>query len=96
MASPGETREDAFDTARMLANMRYAIPSIAYFAPYPGSALGNQLIAEGKSLMTKDDYHRYPGVRKLKGIDYDFYERLMNGYYKNEILRGLHLWGKKK
>lgn len=96
LASPGETREDAFETARMLSSMRYAIPSIAYFAPYPGSALGNQLIAEGKSLMTKDDYHRYPGVRKLKGIDYDFYERLMNGYYKNEILRGLHLWGKKK
>lgn len=93
LASPGETREDAFDTARMLTKMKYAIPSIAYFAPYPGSALGNQLIAEGKSLMSKDDYHRYPGDRKLKGIDYDFYDRLMKGFYKEDILKGLDKWG---
>lgn len=93
LAIPGETKEDAFNTARMLTKMKYAIPSIAYFAPYPGSAIGNQLIAEGKSLMTKDDYHRYPGVRKMKGIDYDFYERLMSGQYGNEIMAGLDKWG---
>lgn len=94
LASPGESREDAFDTARMLTKMKYVIPSIAYFAPYPGSALGNQLIAEGKSLMSKDDYHRYPGMRKLKGIDYDFYDRLRQGFYRFEILNGLQKWGK--
>lgn len=92
LASPGETPEDAFNTVRMMMSMKYSMPSIAYFAPYPGSALGNQLIAENKSLMTKDDYHRYPGVRKLKGIDYDFYERLMAGKYSKEIAQGLHNW----
>lgn len=94
LASPGETPQDAFDTARMLIRMKYKIPSVAYFAPYPGSALGNQLIAEGKSLMSKDDYHRYPGVKKLKGIDYDFYDRLIAGHYDNEIMKDLHKWGK--
>ena len=95
-ASPSETPEDAFDTARMFYRMKYAIPSIAYFAPYPGSALGNQLIAEGKSLMSKDDYHRYPGDRKMKGIDYDFYDRLMKGEYDREIAAGVEDWAKPK
>lgn len=95
-ATPGETREDAFDTARMVHRMKYVIPSVAYFAPYPGSALGNQLIAEGKSLMTKDDYHRYPGDRKMKGIDYDFYDRLMKGHYNDEIIRTASSWGKQQ
>jgi radical SAM superfamily enzyme YgiQ (UPF0313 family) len=93
-ASPGESHEDAFNTVRMLKKMKYVLPSIAYFGPYPGSALGNQLIAEGKSLMTKDDYHRYPGIRKLKGIDYDFYERLLSGFYEDKIVAGLEGWGK--
>lgn len=92
LATPGETQEDAFETSRMMASMKNAMQSVAYFAPYPGSALGNQIIAEGKSLMTKDDYHRYPGVRKMKGIDYDFYERLRAGYYNDEISKGLHRW----
>lgn len=94
LASPGETQEDAFDTIRMIMLMKHKFVSTAYFAPYPGSALGNQLIAENKSLMTKDDYHRYPGVRKLKGIDYDFYERLRNGEYEREILAGINKWAK--
>ena len=42
---PGETHEDAFKTLRMLKTMKRVFPSISYYAPYPGSALGNQLIA---------------------------------------------------
>jgi anaerobic magnesium-protoporphyrin IX monomethyl ester cyclase len=86
---PGETREDAFDTIRMLKRMRWVMPSIAYYAPYPGSALGYQLIAEGKSLMSKDNYHRYPNDEKVKGIDYQFYNDLLAGKYDNQINRGL-------
>lgn len=95
LGSPGETPEDAFDTVRMIYKMKYVIQSLATFAPYPGSALGNQLIAEGKSLMTSDNYHRYPGDRKLAGVDYDFYDRLYAGHYQNEILSKLDQWGKK-
>ena len=83
---PGETREDAFDTIRMVKRIKRGKPSIGYYAPYPGSALGYQLIAEGKSLMTKDNYHRNPGNEKLKGIDYDFYRDLLNHKYDAEII----------
>ena len=86
---PGETPEDAFKTMRMLKRMKRVFPSIAYYAPYPGSALGNQLIAEGKSLMSRENYHRYPGDEKVKGIDYQFYRELLAGKFDTEINRGL-------
>ncbi len=79
---------------RMLKRMKRVLPSIAYYAPYPGSALGYQLIAEGKSLMSKENYHRYPGDEKVKGIDYKFYADLMAGNFDAEINRGAHGNGK--
>jgi radical SAM superfamily enzyme YgiQ (UPF0313 family) len=86
---PGETRDDAFKTMRMLKYMRRVMPSIAFYAPYPGSALGHQLIAEGKSLMSKENYHRYPDDEKVKGIDYQFYRELLAGKYDAEVSAGL-------
>ncbi len=91
---PGESREDAFETMRMLKRMKRVLPSIAYYAPYPGSALGYQLIAEGKSLMSKENYHRYPGDEKVKGVDYKFYSELMAGKFDAEINRGVYGNGK--
>ncbi len=86
---PGETQEDAFKTMRMLRRMRRVMPSISFYAPYPGSALGHQLIAEGKSLMTKDNYHRFPDDEKVKGIDYHFYRELLAGKYDDKIKAGI-------
>lgn len=86
---PGEQPEDAFKTMRMLKYMRRVMPSISFYAPYPGSALGHQLIAEGKSLMTKENYHRFPDDEKVKGIDYQFYRELLAGKYDDEVNRGL-------
>ncbi|HMN29092.1 MAG TPA: radical SAM protein [Caldilineaceae bacterium] len=86
---PGETPEDAYKTMRMLKSMKRVFPSIAFYAPYPGSALGNQLIAEGKSLMSKDNYHRFPDDEKVRGVDYQFYRELLAGKYDAEINRGL-------
>ncbi len=86
---PGEQPEDAFDTIRMLKRMKHVLPSISYYAPYPGSALGYQLIAEGKSMMSKENYHRYPKDEKLKGIDYKFYNQLLAGKFDAEVNRGL-------
>lgn len=86
---PGETPEDAFKTMRMLKHMRWVIPTISFYAPYPGSALGYQLIAEGKSLMSKDDYHRFPSDEKVAGVDYQFYRDLLGGKYDHEINKGL-------
>lgn len=85
---PGETRDDAFKTMRMLGRMKYVFPSIAFYAPYPGSALGHQLIAEGKSLMSKENYHRYPDDQKVKGVDYAFYRDLLAGKYDAEVQAG--------
>jgi len=76
-AIPGETKDDARKTVAMLKRIRRVRPSVSYFAPYPGSILGYQLIAEGKSLMTQNGYHRYPGTETLKGIDYKFYDKLL-------------------
>lgn len=87
---PGERPEDAYETMRMLKRMKRVLPSISYYAPYPGSLLGYQLIAEGKSLMSKENYHRYPNDEKLKGVDYKFYNDLMAGKYDAEINKGLH------
>jgi anaerobic magnesium-protoporphyrin IX monomethyl ester cyclase len=93
---PGETHQDAFETIRMLRQMKRVMPSISYYAPYPGSALGYQLIAEGKSLMTKENYHRYPSDEKVKGIDYGFYNELLKGKYDREINKELPEWAKPK
>ena len=76
LAIPGETETDARKTVEMVKKIHRVKLSVSYFAPYPGSILGYQLIAEGKSLMARDDYHRYPGKETLKGIDYKFYENL--------------------
>jgi len=86
---PGETREDAFKTMRMVKYTKRILPSISFYAPYPGSALGHQLIAEGKSLMSKENYHRFPDDEKVKGIDYQFYRDLLAGKYDVEVNRGL-------
>jgi len=86
---PGERPEDAFKTMRMVKYTKRILPSIAFYAPYPGSALGHQLIAEGKSLMTKENYHRFPDDEKVKGIDYQFYRDLLAGRYDDEVNKGL-------
>jgi anaerobic magnesium-protoporphyrin IX monomethyl ester cyclase len=89
MGIPGEEPEDAYKTMRMLKRMKRVFPSISYYAPYPGSALGNQLIAEGKSMMDKDNYHRFPGDEKVQGVDYQFYRELLAGQYDDEINAGM-------
>jgi hypothetical protein len=87
LAVPGETREDAFDTMRMVRAMRYRQVSPSLYSPYPGSALGCQLIAEGRSLLGAGTYHRYPHDEKVRGIDYGFYRDLLAGRYDAEIAR---------
>lgn len=87
LAVPGETRDDAFDTMRMVRAMRYRQVSPSLYSPYPGSILGYQLIAEGASLLTDENYHRYPHDEKVRGVDYAFYRDLLAGRYDPEIAR---------
>jgi radical SAM superfamily enzyme YgiQ (UPF0313 family) len=86
---PGESHEDAFKTMRMLKAMEHVYPSISFYAPYPGSALGNQLIAEGKSMMSKENYHRFPDDEKVKGVDYQFYREMLAGEFDEDINAGM-------
>ena len=88
MGIPGEKPEQAFETARMVKSMRYADVATSYYAPYPGSVLGYQLIAEGKSLLSQTSYHRSPSNKKVKGVDYAFYRNLRMGRYKKHINTG--------
>ena len=81
LGNPGETAEDAFKTMRMLKRMKRAIPSLAFYAPYPGSVLGHQLIAEGKSLIGLEERDRGAHLEKVVGVDYQFYRDLLLGKY---------------
>lgn len=92
---PGETPEDAFKTMRMYRSMRHAFPSISFYAPYPGSVLGYQLIAEGKSKMSKENYHRFPDDEKVIGVDYKFYRDLLAGKYDDQIDIGQEEYSRK-
>lgn len=84
---PGETREDAFQTMRMLRRIRRALPTPSFFSPAPGSALGAQLIAEGKSRTASDPCRRDPDEEKVDGVDYRFYRALLSGRHEAEIRR---------
>ena len=88
LAIPGEKPEDAVKTLRMLKRMKRATPSLAFYAPYPGSALGHQLIAEGKNLIA-GNHERNPRDEKVAGIDYNFYRELFDGKYDEWINEGL-------
>ena len=90
--APGETREDAMDTLRMVSCIRRPLLSFAYYAPYPGSALGYQLIAEGKSLMAQGDHVRYAGNRYVSGVDYTFFDHAIRGSYSREAARTREDW----
>jgi radical SAM superfamily enzyme YgiQ (UPF0313 family) len=78
LGTPGETQDDAEKTLRMLHSIRRVQQSVSFFTPYPGSLLGYQLTAEGKSLLSKDTYHRNPGIAKVRGVDYAFYESFLS------------------
>lgn len=92
LGTPGETRDDAFKTMRSIKRMKRVIPSFSLLSPYPGSALGYQLIAEGVALIEESkDYRRTAAGRKIKGIDYEFYQELLTGKFDTDIDRGLSI-----
>lgn len=75
---PGETEEDVTATVEMQKRMKYTRISPSYFAAYPGSALGNQIIAEEKSLIDDGEYHHHADGAKIKNINYKIYRHVNN------------------
>lgn len=88
LGTPGEDREDVFDTLRMMSCIKRPHFSTATYAPYPGSVLGYQITAEGKSLIADNQHDRAPDNRFVKGIDYDFLDEVQAGKYTAEAVRG--------
>lgn len=84
-AIPGEKPKDAIKTMRMLKRMKRVLPSVAFYAPYPGSILGHQIIAEGKSMMSDEKRDRGANHEKVRGVDYEFYRELLTGKYDREV-----------
>ena len=83
---PGETKEEQITTRKMclhIARVAQTMISPAYFTPYPGSDLGNECIKNGLSLIDKNNYNRY-GRDKIKGVDYDFLDKLINGEFDSQ------------
>ena len=70
---PGENRADAMATVDMVNSIKNAIVSVSFYTPYPGTVLGDKVIASGMSLVEPGDYHRYPGKALVKNIDYKWY-----------------------
>jgi len=89
---PGETREDLYDTIRMVSLIQRPLLSYSHYAPYPGGALGYQLIAEGRSLLNIDQLNRNPNSNKTTGVDYDMVNRAMRGEFNQEACVDLEAW----
>jgi len=89
---PGETQEDVFATHRMIRRMNNPMITPATYSPYPGSMLGYQITAEGKSLLG-DNHVRFLGGRYMTGIDYDFLDEVGQGHHEWDISTGAWLDG---
>ena len=82
---PGEQPEEALETVRMAMQVKRALPSMAFFTPYRGNVLGEQMWSAGRVLSTGDNYYGFQA--KVAGVDYEFYRRLLAGAY-NDVLGG--------
>jgi len=70
---PGETKEEALDTLRMIKRIKPYRASPAFFTPHPGSDLYRTCKEKGLSLIhSHSDYSRSPDSPKIKDVDYVF------------------------
>jgi anaerobic magnesium-protoporphyrin IX monomethyl ester cyclase len=84
-AIPGETREEAFATMRLLKEIKRVIPSFSWYTPYPGNDMAVALEEAGRVIGGEHQYERWPGIPKVRGVDYNFYMMLHQGAYDDEI-----------
>lgn len=70
---PGETKEEALDTLRMIRKIKPYRASPAFYTPHPGSDLYRTCVEQGLSLVRDHKgYSRSPDEPKIKGVDYTF------------------------
>jgi len=69
---PTETKEEVFDTVRLIRHIRPEQPSPSFFTPTPGTELYDYCQKRDLILIkTYEGYRRSPTEPKLKGIDYN-------------------------
>lgn len=78
LAVPGETPADARATMQMATTIKRCKPGVAYYSPYPGTALGDRMLADGVALNNCADFAAH--TPKCKGVDYTFYAGLLREY----------------
>lgn len=71
---PGETREDARLTAKLVRKMKPHFTSVSFFTPIPGNYLYEKCMKEGISLVEgpEDLVTFAPDKPKIKGVDYEY------------------------
>ena len=80
---PTETREEVSDTVRMIQAIKPYRPSPAFFTPHPGSDLYEYCIKNDLSLVESySGFSRSPNEAKIKGIDYVFLRKALEGSKK--------------
>lgn len=73
---PTETKQEVWDTVRMMKAIDPDYYSPAYYTPLPGSELYAYCQEQGISLISDhDSYRRNPTEAKIKGVDYGFLSR---------------------
>jgi len=82
MGLPTETHEDIDLTMSMVREMKPEHLSVATFSPYPGSDLHDYCC---RNDLIIDEYaSRYIGEHKIKGVDYDYIQKAVDGYNKDQ------------
>jgi anaerobic magnesium-protoporphyrin IX monomethyl ester cyclase len=81
---PLQEDEDRKATSKFMEQIKPAYPAISVYTSYPGSDLYNWIkendywVGDGSLPEHHYSMHRYPFERKIKGIDYDEINRIIN------------------
>ncbi|NLO08034.1 MAG: B12-binding domain-containing radical SAM protein [candidate division WS1 bacterium] len=76
---PTETQDEVRETVAMIREIRPDFCSPAYYTPHPGSDLFDYCLEHDLSLITDHaGYTRYPTEPKIRGIDYEFIEKMVD------------------
>ncbi len=90
---PTETKTEMKETVRMIRSIRPEIYSPAIFTPAPGSELFDYCREKGLTLVRSSEGYRrnvFSGA-KIKGVDYDFVNRMVLASKHGTIIGLIHL-----
>jgi len=78
MGIPTETKEEVKDTVNMIRKIAPDVHSPAFYTPHPGSDLFDYCEKNDLSLIKGHaGYRRNPTEPKIKGVDYDFLNKMV-------------------